>query len=419
MVKVYFYFPYQEECGVPVLFLRMSRWLAEQHGKEYEVILVDYEGGAMARNLKKNDTVQLCTTSESEGIFIDNGDILIMQSMNPSYFPNELHLAPKARLIFWTLHFRNLTPSLLPIPGLRDFPFKYLWLYKFCSIFYSSLLGRLCSFVNNMTQHKALYYMDWGTEEQTRKHINVKQSEDLSYLPVPASDYNGILKKTINNKDIFNICWLGRISYEKTPILVHTLKRCSEYAKISKKKMFFYIKGSGEFEDLVNNLKLDNEYFSKTKCTPIKFSDLDDFLLNNVDIMFAMGTSALESAKLGIPTVLVDYTSTNSPISGDYKFSFIYNRKGYDLGHQIKKDDIENNNDSLNFIFNELFNNAETVGARCRKYFVEKHSLSSVGDKFYDILRTANFTFDMIDPKVIKPPLLLALYNKIRRLKVN
>lgn len=418
MTKIFFYFPYNEECGVPVLFLRMARWLSKNHGDKFEIYIVDYEDGAMARNISKNDNIKFLPSGLSSGISIGNGDILIMQSMNPSYFPKELHLQPKAKLFFWTLHFRNLTPSLLPLPGIRDLPFKYPWIYKFCSFFYTGLLHRLSNFINDMIQSNAHYFMDNSTKEQTCAHIKIKQNE-LDFLPVPATDYNDSLKKLRENPDTINVCWLGRISYEKTPILIHTLERCSEYAKLARQKMLFYVIGSGEFEEVVNNLDIDHNFFTKTKCKSIKFSEIDKFLLNNVDIMFAMGTSALESAKLGIPTVLVDYTATKQPLSGDYRYSYIFNRQEFDLGHLISKEDIEKNNDSLNTIFNELQHNTKDVANKCRNYFVEKHSITKVGDKLYNILLKTNFTYDMIDPKVIKAPYLLSIYNRIRGLKIK
>lgn len=414
MTKILFYFPYQEECGVPVLFLRMSRWLAENHGDEYNVYVCDYADGAMARNLKKDDSVGLYVSGTPEGIFVKDGEILVMQSLCPYYFPKELHLEPKARIFYWTLHFRNLTPSLLPLPGLRDLPYNHLWIYRICSVFYRNLLGRMAAFINDMMTHKAHYFMDISTQQQTEAHVAVRKPCGMEYLPVPASNYDGVLKKQKYNYEVIDACWIGRISYEKTPILVHTLERCSQYAKERKQRIHFHVIGGGDFTDWVDNLLIENDYFTKTKCSPIKFSEIDGFLLENVDIMFAMGTSALESAKLGIPTVLVDYTATAKPINGDYKFRYIFERTGYDLGHLIGKADIEKGNKTLEAVFGQLIHNNQEVAMRSRIHFVDNHSLNSVGNKFYNILNKMTYTFDMIDPVVIERPLLLKVYNKLR-----
>lgn len=414
MTKIIFYFPYHEECGVPVLFLRMSKWLAKNHGDEFDVYVGDYVDGAMARNLTVDDHVKICASGTPEGITVSDGDILVMQTLNPYYFPKELHLSPKAKLFYWTLHFQNLIPSLLPIPGLRELPFRYLWVFKLCSIFYQGLLGRMRKLADDMMAHEALYFMDVSTLKQTILHLPIHVPSHLDYLPVPASDYNGPLKQHNNDFSCIEACWIGRISYEKTPILVHTLIRCSRFALENKQKIHFHVVGSGEFENWVNNLDIENEYFSKTKCVPIKFSEIDEFLLKNIDIMFAMGTSALEAAKLGVPTVLVDCTPTKEPIKGDYVFKYIHERVGFDLGHTIGEEDLEDNNESLAEIFRLLKESYGNLSEKSRSHFVNKHSLSSVGDKFYDIMKKMSFTFDMIDPKVIERPFLLKVYNKLR-----
>lgn len=416
MTKIVFYFPYKEECGVPVLFLRMSRWLSENHGDEFDVCVGDYADGAMARNLTKTDKVKVCISGIPEGITINDGEILVMQTLNPYYFPRELHLAPKAKLFFWTLQFRNLTPSLLPISGLRELPYNYLSVYKFCSFFYGCFLGRIRGLADDMMAHDALYFMDISTREQSELHLPIRIPSNMDYLPVPASDYNGVLKCHKDKFDEIEACWIGRISYEKTPILIHTLVRCSKYALENKQRINFHIRGFGEYVEVVDNLNVENEFFTKTKCTPIKFSEIDDFLLKNIDIMFAMGTSALEAAKLGIPTVLVDATATQKKISGDYVFRYIHERTGYDLGHVIGRGDMENENDSLSDIFYQLKNDYSEVSKKSRDHFVEKHSLSSVGIKFYGIISRMSFTFDMINPKVIRRPLLLRIYNALRGL---
>lgn len=412
--KIIFYFPYYEECGVPVLFTRMSRWLAEHYGDEYDVFVGDYKDGAMARNLIKGDKVRLCESGTSDGIFVKNGDILIMQTFNPSYWPSELHIEPKARIFFWTLHYRNLTLSLLPLPGLRELPFNHLWIYKTCTIFYSSMLKRLRMLIEMMMQHNAHYFMDISTEKQTLLHLPINKCLCKDYLPVPASDYNGVLKHK-GTGDVLNLCWLGRVENEKTRPLVYTMLKCSEYAKRNRILIKFIIIGYGDDTSYVDNLSINNDYFTKTKCHTVKFAELDSYLLNNVDFMFAMGTSALEAAKLGIPTVLLDCTTKD--MKEGYKYRFLYERVGYDLTHFMDEDDFEEGNNSFELIMESVINSYDEVSEKCRNHFVDKHSLTSVGNKFYEIINKMSFTFDMIDPKTIQQPAILNIYNRLRGLK--
>ena len=65
----------------------------------------------------------------------------------------------------------------------------------------------------------------------------------------------------------------------------------------------------------------------------IKANQLDNYLINNCSILFAMGTAALEGAKLGIPTVLLDISYKK--ISKEYNYRWLYERDGMTLGENI------------------------------------------------------------------------------------
>ena len=58
-------------------------------------------------------------------------------------------------------------------------------------------------------------------------------------------------------------------------------------------------------------------------------------MLTRYQLCFAMGTSALEAANAGRPTILVD--SFNEPFEEDYKYRFLYETKGYTLGYADKR----------------------------------------------------------------------------------
>lgn len=417
MKKIIFYFPYYEECGVPVLFTRMSRWLSDNYGNQYDVYIADYKNGAMARNLTSQHNIHLIKADSKEGVVVNDGDILIMQSFTPYYWPHNLHVSAKAKVFFWTLHYRNLIPSVLPLPGLRELPFNHLWVFKFCLFFYKNLIQGICELVENMDDHKSFYYMDISTRWQTEMHMPIKINEPVDYLPVPTSDYKGSLKSSFTPGNVLHIAWLGRVENEKTNPLVYTMKKCAEYAQSRNQKAVFHIIGYGIDEEMINEMVIENDYFKKTECHTIPFSRLDSFLLKNIDFMFAMGTSALEAAKLGIPTVLLDCTTRT--IVKDYVFKFIFEREGYDLTHVMSSRDFEPGNDTFDKCMDTVINNYSDVAKKCRKHFEDKHSLTSVGEKFVKILNEMDFTFDMIDPKVIQQPFLLRLYNKIRGLKIE
>lgn len=415
MTRLYFFFPYYEECGVPMLWLRMSRWVAEHYGNEFDCYVVDYPDGAMARNITEMDKVKVLKYSEKDGCTIEDDAIIIFQSFRPCFWPENLRLSPKTKVFWWTLHVRCLAPVLIPEPA-AELTFKYNWLYKLCSLFYWDFMHRFAKLVDEMIARDALVFMDTPTFEGGVSHLPMKTKSIDRFLPVPAPDYDGVLKSERTQGEL-NVCWLGRLSDEKTPILKYTIRKLSEYALKHQQKITMHVLGWGEYQNEVDNLGLENEYYTQLKTRPIKSTEINSFLLQNIDLMFAMGTSALEAAKLGVPTVMVDISYKE--IDGDYIFKPIYERTGYELAHQITKADFEAGNTSFESIMDLVNNHFQEFSQKSRDYFVLNHALSSVGEQFVWLLRKLDFTFDEIDPKVMEPLWSWKLWAKLKRNKVK
>ncbi len=59
-------------------------------------------------------------------------------------------------------------------------------------------------------------------------------------------------------------------------------------------------------------------------------------------MLFAMGTSTLDGAKLGIPTVRLDYSYKSIP--KNYKYKFFHEVKGYSMGERVESSFFKNGN---------------------------------------------------------------------------
>ena len=272
-------------------------------------------------------------------------------------------------------------------------------------------MHRFAKLVDDMIAAGALHFMDIPTFMGGVEHIPMKTKTLDHYLPVPADDYDGALKSGKSEGGL-NVCWLGRLSDEKTPILKYTIRKLADYSLQHQQKLTLHVLGWGEHQEEVDGMRLDNEYFTQLKTRPIKSTEINEFLLQNIDVMFAMGTSALEAAKLGVPTVMVD--ATYEEIKGDYVFKPIYERTGYELAHLITNKDFERGNKSFERIMDLVNNHFEDFSHKSRDYFVKNHSLSSVGEQFVSLNKKSDFTFDRMDTKVMKPLLASRFYNLIR-----
>ena len=101
--------------------------------------------------------------------------------------------------------------------------------------------------------------------------------------------------------------------------------------------------------------------------------ELDNFLLNNIDVMFAMGTAALEAARLAIPTVLLDVSYV--PIKDDYIFKFLFDTVDYTLGDVIDEHHFKSGNKSFENIMDSVINDYAEVSTKTYNYFVSNHEL--------------------------------------------
>ena len=61
--------------------------------------------------------------------------------------------------------------------------------------------------------------------------------------------------------------------------------------------------------------------------------NLEEFI-REFDLIFAMGTSALDAARVGMPVVRLDYSY--KLIGSNYRYKFLHQVEGYSLGDRIE-----------------------------------------------------------------------------------
>ena len=114
----------------------------------------------------------------------------------------------------------------------------------------------------------------------------------------------------------------------------------------------------------------------------LKSSELSTFLSQNVDLLFAMGTSILEGSSLGIPSVLVD--ASFSELRSHYKYRWLYESSEYVLGKlSLTENDIIIGHSMKEIVVNITNENIKKeVAQKCFDYTRENHSLENVAQKF-------------------------------------
>ena len=239
--------------------------------------------------------------------------------------------------------------------------------------------------------------------ETPKKFLKLDENLTPSFLPNFSFgeliyDKNLIVKKSIEAKLILNIAWVGRIVDFKVHILNYSLRSLSKYSEKNKRKIVFHVIGDGPAHSLIE-FNYSNSFFKIINVGRLNKNKIDNYLQENIHSVFAMGTSAIDAARLGLPVVLLDQSFTK--ITNDYVFRYLYNAIGFDLGHPLIKSDFQNNNNSIDIIINDLSNTYVEVGNKCYNYFKNNHSIEIVINKLLQSLKNNNYyTIDDIPKKM-------------------
>ncbi len=413
-LKICFYFPYDEVSGVPVLFFRMANELAVLN-KLIQIYVIDYADGVMARNLINSSSISLLPFKDGVSISPPEDAVLVMQSILPYSMRPELKILPNTKLIFWNLHPDCLVPSLIPLPYLRSLQNKNFEFYSLLAqTLYRSLIRNLREFTEQAIAKKALWFMDQSNLDKTLKYLFTNIS-DVDFVPVPALGSKLIKANAFPGKEVLNFTWVGRLCDFKAYSLIYTIKKLSSLAFAQKKPIHFTIIGEGPFKREISDLLVNHEWFSLEMLGSLKPETLDNYLLENTDVLTGMGTSALEGAKLGIPTILLDISYY--PVKGDYKFRWLHETENFDLAHDLTQFDLKEGNLSLKYMLDDLHNNYQALSKKALEYFLKNHEMKIVLDKFILKVKETEMKFSDINPALLNKSIVRKTYDILRGLK--
>lgn len=384
--SLYFCFPYHEVGGVSVLFLRMAQALSRKI--DNPIYLVDYADGYMATH-NKDTKIKLLEYVDDQPVLIPEDAILILQSMTPwSIFPS-LKIHDNAQVFFWNCHPYNLVPT---FPGIRNLMYSssfFTWLML--STVLISFKMKMRAFLKALQDNKAIAFMDRTNVEVTQNSLDVKV-KNQTYLPV-AIDHCA-LEINLNKQDLskeIRAAWIGRVADFKVHILLYSINKMSSWAMEHKKKCSFTVIGTGEFLDFLKSSTQSHEFFELRFVGNMNTSELKSFLKNECDLLFAMGTSALEGASLGVPSVLLDIAY--GEVKGDYIFKFLFEETGCVLGDVLTSKSFKKDNNSLERILGLVEKDFALVSKQSFEYCKKYHSIEVVTDNLIDCLSLNELTF--------------------------
>lgn len=410
--NIIFCFPYKSVGGVSVLFLRLSNLLQKFTDKKIQ--LLDYADGYMALH-NQNSQVSLLEYSDELKTEIPEDSLVILQSMTPwSIFP-QINFKSDTRLFFWNCHPFNLVPLM---PGIRNWIAQYpklIWLsHKTILLPYNIQLKKFYSF---LVKSHSIAFMDIDNLKMT-EYILENYSTDNSFLPipieVPQSNFWIQKKPSLTKDKPLNCGWIGRVADFKYTVLKRTIIELKRFAKEQKISIHFFLVGDGEYISEIQSELIKTEFFSFEWIKEVQPHQLDQFILTNIDILFSMGTSALEAAKLGVPTVLLDFSY--GPVNEDYAYKYIYATKGYSLGRIITSE-ICNEKNSIDKIILGALSYAEQISEKCYNYTQTNHHIEKIANDLLNKIDKTELTYGTLLKKgFFKKNIIYRLFKKLKKI---
>jgi len=404
--SITFFFPYYDVSGVPILFLNLAEFISAHYN--YDVYIVDYKNGYMSCNRKKESKVKLIEFENGKFVRILD-TILVMQAILPYAIRPELLISKNTKLFFWCLYPDIFFPFVFPFNFISKFVKSKFKLYKLIlKLFYRNTIKKIKKFVTEMNDCKTLIFMDSSNLDRTNEILELKLNPDI-YLPILCKSSGSVVNKSVFNKKDLNISWVGRICDFKVYILKYTIEKLIEIAEKQKKNIVFHVIGNGDKKYLIENIKVKSKYFNLKIVGVIPKNQLDQYLIDNIDINAAMGTSALESAKLSIPTIVLDIS--HKEILGDYIFRWLHDTTNFDVGHNISSLDFENDNKSLEKMLKHFEQEKKILENKSYQYFQNNHTIESVSSKLIQFVELHSTIFENIHSNYFKKSYLRRMYE--------
>ncbi len=390
--KIVIFYPSKIVGGAEYLL----KTTAEVLSQDFEVIIVDIEDGWLSKNV---NNVKCLIINKQEKISFSNDTMLI----TPATCIRDLDLIfdGEFKIIAWIMQIYNIVP-IFPKIGTLQFISSYRNFLKYTLLYVEyNYFNKLVDYLINT---KSLYAMDDSCSDEILKVYNKKLE---NYLPVCIPNYKipNNEFKTLSNQKSIRCCWLGRLDNEfKTPILNHIIKDLSNLSKEFDIHIILNIIGDGPGLELTKNIANKHKNIKVNFLLTIQGDKLKKELINS-DIGFAMGTSALEIAALGIPTILLDATYSVVPVS--YTYRWLYEAKDYNLGYMMESYPISKftNRKSLKNIFQELISEYKEISIKSKNHVMQYHSEKHLKTKLITVIAETNSSFnDMKKIGLFKKP---------------
>lgn len=382
MVVVFFY-PSKNIGGVQTLFYRIGKQLSDS----FDVCYVDEIDGFYTQSGVR-DFATIVNTTSSFNMFNTKDVVVILP-------PSEIIKAKKyfqggERMFMWHVHPYN---TISFIPGFNLFTkFNKNKIRLLLNVFYRRPFQKLKALLLLAIQKKSLFFMD-GANLEVFDYFYSNNIKPKKLIPIPVFCPKHEKKTVdISGEGQEKVVWVGRIEHFKASILDFVIQEFLALKDVRERYIFVVVGDGIELERFILKYKAYPCIHFVGTYSPNQLS----LLLNeNIKISFCMGTAALETAKMSIPTILLDAFYNEVPDT--YKFKWLYESPDFNLGKVIDKS-VHGYflGEKLLNVFNELDDREAEVSIKCFDYVNSNHNINGITKLVANSIADAELTFNDI-----------------------
>ncbi len=368
--------------GAAILIMNLIRGLVS---KGHKVVLINFKKGVMHQQLSDIDESLFSVIDKNKESIkrfaanVSRDDIIIT-----THFYSIFRLFKKAnpKILFYCVGHIQLFEA-------NRFFKKINFLF---------LTRRL---VNLLKSKKGVLFIEQNALKQSIKMLSL-DPDGFPMLPIPimTPDKNLYLgKKKSEGKDAIVFTYVGRAVDTK---IFPVKKIINDILSLGpKKKVILQIitDDACVFRAALPSFRSHRfEVLFQENFSPQK---LDNFLLTNADIHFSQATSALEGAKLGIPTVLVDFAFSEFP--GGYRYKFIHQTDPAYIGTDVNEEKSFTGM-TMSEIFETVCNGSQMseLSVKCFEYVRTGHNVSIITSRLEQYITNCRSQLNLIKKYLIR-----------------
>lgn len=353
--SICFFYPSKLIGGAEYLFMRLANKISVE--ENIDVYYVDYVDGFARTSLQnEKNAIKFIDFSFYTKINVPRNSVVITPLSSILDVINFINPRLTYNILFWSIH---------------PFGLKNVLSYHVKGIDYGARFGKS---LDMFIKSNALMFMD-GPNQKIQQELFGLTETPSHFLPIPIAIADGVEKKDFNI-DVSNlrVTWLGRLSEEKIYALLNVIENAKQLASHRKSKITVNVIGDGKSKSLIDQSTLSPVTINMLGSLLDK--ELKTFLTNETDILFAMGTSALEGAGTMVPTVLVDLSYEEIPLGNTFKW--LFEAKNFSLAEHFSVDN------RIGHSFSELIETITSIeGSRskaikCFNYVKENHTIDII-----------------------------------------